>query len=184
MQLTVMVTHGGPHPAEKWADRTANDIVQIADDVADDIKAAAYALRAELIAVLMGEHARVQEEERRCLADDHEHLVTKLDPAEHAARAVEKVLDKGMASSWGEHFKRPEVRHHVHQTLHQHFGSSMDIERSWHADRNPHTEAAKAYRAARDAHGPHMVHNTQHWYRPGGDLDPAKDLDPTNKMGK
>ena len=45
------------------------------------------------------------------------------------------------------HFAQPDVQEHIVQVLGSHFASSQHIERSWHADRNPTTDQAKAFKA-------------------------------------
>jgi len=103
--------------------------------------------------VLEKHHAIVQKHERDELADDHERLATELKPEDyHVDEAVAAVISAAAGTVFADHFAKPEIKDYLHRLLAQHFQTSMDVDRSWHADRNPDVDVAKAYRKARTEH--------------------------------
>jgi hypothetical protein len=178
MQVRFMSTDGGPHPADKWAEITVAyilDLIEVDDNSATPAAMQARRerrdLRGKIQSILEGHHGTVQESERGKLSTEgHDRLKGTIDPAEHP---LDKMTDdivsaaEGM-SIIGPHFQKPEVRTAIRGLIGNHFATSMDIERSWHADRNQDHPVARAYRAARAAHGAEVVHSHIENYLPGG----------------
>jgi hypothetical protein len=71
----------------------------------------------------------------------------------------------------GEHFAKPEVQVALAGLIGSHFATAMDIERSWHADKNADHPEARAYRAARTAHGAANVHAHIQNHRQSGKVE-------------
>ena len=166
MQIGVMKTNFGPHPASKWADTTADQIVTVDPSASEDQLQAGNVLRDKLVDVLEKHHALVQKHERDELADDDERVATELKPEDyHVAEAVAAVIAVAAGTAFAAHFAKPEIVDYLHRLLTQHFQTSMDVERSWHADRNPDADVAQAYRKARTEHGSHLAHHFIHHYR-------------------
>jgi hypothetical protein len=178
MQVRFMSTDGGPHPADKWAEITVAyilDLVEVDDNSATPAAMQARRerrdLRTKIQSILEGHHAKVQEAERGKLATEgHERLKGIIDPTEHP---LDQMADDIVAATdgmslIGPHFHKPEVRKAIVSLLGNHFSTSMDIERSWHSDRNQDHPVARAYRAARAAHGAEVVHSHIQNYLPGG----------------
>lgn len=166
MQVGVMITNGGPHPPDKWAEMTANQIVQVSPTADSPMAIAARALEAKIKDALEGHHARVQTIERDLLDKDEERLAAMIDPSRHLDIAVKAVVDAANGTMWQTHFAEPQIQEYVKRLLAQHFATVMDIERDWFARRHPHKAICKAYRTARDAHGAAHVHATINRYRP------------------
>lgn len=145
--MKLLVTDGGPHPADKWADTTASEIcalIQIEDN-SDSIEAmnsriGKRDLEQRLFAYFMAHHTRVQGDERLLLQKiGMEHAESPLDPVQHL-QSEPDALDPELAaifagSSFAEHFGKPEVINVVNKIIVQHTGDVMHIERRWHADR-------------------------------------------------
>jgi len=146
----IMITNGGAHPAGKWAEATAARIIQTGIPGMGDAPAGARKFEIAIIELLEGHHAAVQEGERGKIAEiGHDRLLHPLDPNEH--RSIEQVADEIIAASKGAalepHFAAPEVRQYVLDCIATDFGTSIQVERRYHADRNPGTDQAKAFRA-------------------------------------
>jgi hypothetical protein len=176
MQVGIMVTNGGPHSADKWAVTTAGQILQsvFSVDAADTVGARKFEMAC--LDILLPHHEKVQTGERGKLAKDGmKRLATPIDPREYCDVAVQeiaaaaqkigkiKVPDPDMSGETkevdlGEHFANPEVQQKLAGLIGAHFATAMDIERSWHADKNADDQEAKAYSAARAAHGGGNVH--------------------------
>lgn len=159
MLAGVLITNGGPHSADKWADITVDQIVQVSPTASAEMRMEANVLRVNLKAVVSQLHASVMSGERTLLdADGDGRLGSPLDPTELREDAVAAVVNAAKDTAWAEHFAKPDVQEYLGRLLMQHFCSIMDIERSWHADRHPDSDAAKAYKQARDTHGAQHVH--------------------------
>ena len=153
----IMVTENGPHSAEYWARTTAEQIVQ---------GSGATEIRDALIGVLTPHYERVQVSERELLEDDSERLADPLDAHEFTLRgAVSDVMDVANASASSAHFKQKHVQEYVSRLIAQHLSTATEVERSWHADRNPNDPVVRAYRAAKRKHAPGQIHNHIDNYR-------------------
>lgn len=153
MQVGIMVTNGGPHPADKWADVTTEaicDLIQIAaDSVTPEALAARKAkrdLRAQLFDVFNEHHGAVQASEQnltkkiKTIAQAADHVASPLDPLSYLDSTMVKVNAVLAATPFAAHFAKPEVQQAIVQIVGQHTVDVMHIERRWHQDR---TSAAK-----------------------------------------
>lgn len=148
MQVGVMVTNGGPHSAEKWAETTASHIVTIAENIAGEKRGAAIKLQAAVIDILEGHHNTVQACERdRCKVHGVARLQHDMTPDDHVnvAEVVDEIISASAGTPWEADFKSPEFAAALSATLTDHFMQSAFIERSWHADRNAGTPEAQAF---------------------------------------
>lgn len=157
MKVKVMVTNGGPHPPEKWSEQTAEQLVDViqVEPTYPNYEAALQqknVLKDKFMAALTPHHTKVQGKERGHLSTKgSEHLASDLDPNEYLDEAVAAVNAAVKGSMFEEHFAKPLVQIFIKSTLAGHFASAMHIERSWHADRNPDDQHARAYRAQHSA---------------------------------
>lgn len=162
MAFGIMITNGGPHPADYWAETTAErfvSLVQVAEGSDSELARAARAdkrkFRETLITLLEGYHDKIQKAERAALKQHgHARLTHDLSPREH--QEIEHVADAVIRATKGtvfeEHFKRPDVRKLVEDALETDFRTVMFIDRDWHAAAHPHTDEAKHWRRTRHGH--------------------------------
>ena len=143
----VMVTNGGPHPPDFWAQATAEHIAPINPDMTGQRRRLALRLQAAIEDALLPHHTTVQEAERSALSADAAHMLTPLDPEPHLDEAVAAVQAASKGTEWEAHFLDPEVVAEMRQQIGIHFATAQHIERSWEADRDPSHPAAVAFRA-------------------------------------
>lgn len=156
MSTRILVTNGGPHSADKWAEATASHIVDIADHIAGERRGAAIKLQAAIIDILTTHHTTVQSGERdKILADGHPRLQADLDPGQHLSidDVVAEIIGAAQGTQWESDFNAPETPAHIKALLTQHFATSMHIERSWHADRNPGAAESVLFRSTHNLVG-------------------------------
>lgn len=142
----VMITNGGPHSAEKWADMTGEHIFPIdANAMAADRLIQARKLQVAIIEALVPHHHGIQTVERGKLhvAGDA-HLDTPYTPEDTAADALESVLKILDGSPWDKRGDETWQRV-VLGELSTHFATSQNIERQWHCRRNQKSDVAKAW---------------------------------------
>lgn len=150
MITSILVTDGGPHPAEKWAEATASHIVQIGEHVVGAELARARRFELTVMDILEGHHDCVQTGERGTLGSvGHDRLLHPFDCCEHVSveDAVVQIIAASAGTSFAHHFSTDEVRTYLTELLTSHFHTSMSIERSWHAGCNPETPQAQAFLA-------------------------------------
>ena len=137
-----MITNGGPHPPEKWADMTLRPIADlIVIEPTAPVQAAVdkSEFEAALFRLLVDLHQQMQRHERDML---REHGDARLsapfddahDRAGYTASRISELAQR--LPRFAAHFDKPEVRAAVYAIAGQHFSDSMQIERSWHADKN------------------------------------------------
>lgn len=178
MQIMMMKTNGGPHPAGKWAIVTAGQIMRSVFGVDNAEAASQRKLELAILDVFEKHHDKVQTHERGKITEHGiDRLTHPLEPAEHiddtladfmnacktvgpieAARLADDPDVGSRTVDVAAHFAKPEVARQIKLIIGGHTSASMGIERSWHADRNADHPVARAYRAARHEHGPHLAH--------------------------
>jgi len=140
--MRAMITNGGPHPADRWAEVTTDAIlglIQVADDSDTSEATMARQAKRDLRPVLFGifneHHYGVQQHERGTLAKESKSTLAKtLNVAQHMT--ITQEVDAALAATpFAAHFAKPEVATVVHNIIGQHTADVMHIERRWHADR-------------------------------------------------
>lgn len=143
-----MITNGGAHPADKWADLSVDEIVALLVDANPDAntpealaaRQAKRDIRAALFPIFNDHHSRLQAHEQGNLskhktiaaAMDHAHA---LDPHPHIPSTLEKVNAVLAATPFSAYFARPDVQSHLYRVIGQHSADIMHIERRYHVDR-------------------------------------------------
>lgn len=154
MITSFLITDGGPHSSEKWAEATASHIIQIGEHIAGDELARARRFELTLIDILEGHHCTVQDGERGAI-DEHGHdrLLHHCDCSHHVdvEGVLNEIVEAAASTSFATHFARPEVRVYLRDMLGTHFNSSIHVERCWHADRNPVAPQSQQYMAIHHA---------------------------------
>jgi len=193
MQVGILTTNDGLHSADKWALTTTGQIMQAVFSTAAAETIGARKFELELLDILAPHYDKVQKHERGKI-EEHgmERLSQPVDPREHCDAVVADIVSAAVKIGvvavpdlekppihaedgkpvyhmkdvdLGEHLGRPEARAALAGMVGAHFASAMDIERSWHADRNADHPEARAYRKARTEHGAAHVHAHIHRYR-------------------
>lgn len=131
MQAILMITNGGAHAPDYWARVTASQIIKIGGQAPAATLRDAEKLEQKIIEILTPHHAKVQEHEKNAIASDGPACQAHL----HVDDPVDEIIEAAQGSTFADHFNRPEVRDYLARVVHEHFRTSMDIERSWHADR-------------------------------------------------
>lgn len=155
MQVGVLKTDGGPHPAEKWARMTAwmlsNHLIDVDENASSPravaIREARDELNQNLYKVLKEHHVNVQNGERAALKEQGPvRLSQPLRQSEEARDAavaehvdVDALVDAVVAEAKVHpevfaHYSKDETKDAIKQQLSRDFASVMDVERGWHAD--------------------------------------------------
>ncbi len=141
----VMITNGGPHPAERWAQGTAEHIIQIPSSIVGERLIAAQEFRQRVQRALVPHHAGVQQNEREKLLADIEHLLKPLDPEPFLDAVLREVQDAAKGTEWEAAFAEPDRLAAIRHEIAIHFRTVQHIERSWHADARPDHPVVKLW---------------------------------------
>ena len=150
--MQILITNGGPHPAEKWAAATAKmicNLIQIdpQSSVAAQANADKSAFESAITQRLIAMHHKIQAQERTALSDDAAHINSPIDPRPFANQAVTEVASAAANTLFEPDFARPEVRAFVFETTGQIYLDSIVVERKWFADAKPNDPHVQAYLA-------------------------------------
>ena len=153
MIIGILTTDNGAHSATKWAEATSTHIVSIADGISGEKKTSALKLQAAVIDLLVNAHSDVQSGERGRIAADPSVINTMLDAAAHVSipQLISNIIDAGKSTPWEADMATPAFSEQLDLVLRNHLHTSMHIERSWHADSNPDTPHAQAFRSTYNA---------------------------------
>lgn len=150
-----MITNGGPHPADKWADVTTDTLVELIEVKEDSntpesalARQAKRDLRTALFKIFNAHHEGVQKHHREHLTKHvkgakaaSEHAGSPIDVRPHMSVLVE--VDAVFAESpFAAHFAQAEVKKIVHSIVGQHTANAIDVERKWHKDRHEAVKGA------------------------------------------
>lgn len=156
MITSILKTDGGPHPVEKWAEATANHIIQIGEHLSGAELTRARRFELTIMDILEGHHGTIQSGERQQIQHvGNDRLLHDCDCEHHICveEAVDEIIEASKNTVFETHFANPEVKTYLINLLNQHFNTSMFVERAWHADKNPNTVQAKEFKA-KWGHGP------------------------------
>lgn len=147
----ILITNGGAHEPSKWAEVTASSIIDLIEiDPSADRKYSTAKRKCEiaLLDVLEEHHGRVQASEKTKLQASAARFAEAIDPSEHLEEATKAAVAVFAGTEFQDHFDKGEVQEVVASIIAGHMASIQDIERQWHADRNPSIAAGQAYKAA------------------------------------
>jgi hypothetical protein len=144
-----MITNGGPHPADKFADMSTDDIMDLLVDANPDADTPAAAaarqakrdLRPILFNIFNGHHERVQKHEHGHLTTNvkkheaREHAHSRIDVTPHMG-VMDEVFAALAETPFAEHFAQPHVREVLKQIIGRDTANAMHLERRYHADRH------------------------------------------------
>jgi hypothetical protein len=142
-----MITNGGDHPAELWAQATAEHLLPIAPNMTGKRLRAAQALQNKVADAIEPHHQGVKDVEQKKLDADAAQIMVEPNAEEHIDDAVAAVLACFAGTEWSDKPNDPAYVAMVRTEVGVHFRTSQLIAKSWHADRNPTHPAAIAFKA-------------------------------------
>ena len=159
MQTGILITNNGTHSAEDWGYSSASMLL-IALEVdpnsasATKIEMAKDAIRGPLAKVFEKHHdAIISFEKQKLASGDHTRLTANLDATEATdiEQGVKDIMDV-IRPLLAQFTKDPaaseaEVVNHIRSRLHMDLRTAQQVERSWHADKNPSLDESKKFRA-------------------------------------
>ena len=157
MQVGILKTDGGPHPADKWARMTAlmltNHLIDVdensSSDLAIEMREARDELNLKVYRILKLHHMHVQSSERGAIqAQGDARLACATGPDEHVCidDVVTAVVDEAsLHPVLAAHFAKAETQEAIRAQLERDFGAVVKIERDWHAEGHSVDATGKAH---------------------------------------
>lgn len=134
MQPKVMITDGGPHPADKWAELSVSDILSIQGE--SETAQAGRKLELKLLDVFEDWYQGVLNDERdqiHTLGDGY--LTLPCNGDEHSTDVlIRDVLNAAKGTQFEAHFARPDYAERIKAVVRHHVALLQDVESGWHAD--------------------------------------------------
>jgi hypothetical protein len=142
----VLVTEGGPHPAEDWARITCEDLVPL-DGLATGLLASGMILRGRIIEILTQHYADQQEDERNKLRDNPAQYDAELAEISDFGHVFAELQAAASGTPWEGHITGTEVIDAIRTVLGDHVRHMRHVERLCRADAHPTEPLGQAYRA-------------------------------------
>lgn len=143
----LMVTDGGPHPADKWAVMTGEHIFPIDPKADSERLIDARKVQMKIIEALLPHHHANMEAERGNLKTKGDaHLTAPYAPEDAAKAALAEIVSILKGTPWEAKTIDPDWLRIVEGELATHFATAQNIERQWHCHRSK-TPAAKQWLA-------------------------------------
>lgn len=135
----MMITSEGKHPASKWAELAADEIVEISAEAPTTLMKEAMGFRSQLVALMTTHHQHMMDHEQEEITAGRHDLNLPYATEHHAIKAVEEICKLAKGMSFAEHFKQEHVRRHLEEVCNRNFKSAKLVERHHY-----HSEKAKA----------------------------------------
>lgn len=156
MDVRSYATSSGPHPAGTYALMAVDQIIQVEPTAAPELMAAGLMLKARLLTAFTPIFQDCVDAERAAIAETSARLNAAMNPMPFMDRAYVKLVEAVEAGPFRDHFARTLTRSDgsevsvlaVHaQTLANHFGTCIHIERAWWADHHPDDSQSAIFKA-------------------------------------
>lgn len=145
--VAVLTTDFGPHPAEKWAQVTVDQLLPADAPTAQANVRAHARLKADFLDILTKHHADAQTHEQGLLEKDGE---DHFDSGHHGPTDLDNLMGeltaKAAGTPWESWLANEEFRSAIREVVTDHTHGVRHVERCWHADNNPHLAKGQAYR--------------------------------------
>jgi hypothetical protein len=138
-QLRLLVTPGGKHPPEKWAELAADEIVMISEQAPKTLVQEARAFRDKLVERFTHHHKVMMEHEQEQIAAGHHDLDLPYETESYAEKVRDEICDKlAKGTSFAEHFMQNHVKTWVEGICNKYFKSAKMVERQhFHSEKKP-----------------------------------------------
>lgn len=137
----LLVTNEGKHPASKWAELAADDIVEISAQAPTTLMKEAMELRRTLIDLLTRHHQHMMDHEQAQIKAGKHDLDLPYETEEHADNVTDEICGLSQGTSFGEHFKQDHVRAYINGVCNKYFKSAKLVERHHYHSVKAHAEA-------------------------------------------
>lgn len=129
-QLKMIVTSGGKHPASKWAELAADEIIHVSSQAPDALVREAQDFRARLVKEFTRHHQAMMDHEQAEIKAGRHDLSLPYQTEDYAKEVRESIcgtLAKG--TNFADHFQKQNVQEWVEGICNKYFKSAKMVER-------------------------------------------------------
>ncbi len=124
----MMITSTGKHPAEKWAELAADEIIEISDEAPETKVKEAKEFREKLIEMLAVHHQYMMDDEQKRIKAGKHDLNLPYETEEYTKKVVAEICDLAEGYSFEEYIV--DVREELEAVCNRNFKSAKLVERS------------------------------------------------------
>jgi hypothetical protein len=130
MQFNMIVTNNGKHPAAKWAEMAANELIDIGSQSPDALIKEANTLKVASTAIFEKHHQVMMDHEQdNVLAGKHD-MDLPYDSEAQAKLATAEIVTAAKGTSFVDFFNRADTQAKIEKLCNHYFKSAMLVERS------------------------------------------------------
>lgn len=139
MQMKMMITPGGKHPAYKWAQYAADEIIDISAQAPETLLREAMDFRGRLANVLTGHHQFMMDDEQNQIKAGNTALDLPYVTEAYAKKVSAEICDQlAKGTSFANHFAQNHVGEWVEGICNKYFKSAKMVERQHFHTENSH----------------------------------------------
>jgi len=139
----MLITSGGKHPANKWAEHAADEIVSISEQAPQLLLREAREFRAKLIGLFTKHNQCMMDHEQEQIQAGKHHPDLPYETEDYASKVRDEVCGLAVGSSFAEHFQQEHVRAWVEGICNKYFKSVKMVERQHFHTENAATKNRK-----------------------------------------
>jgi hypothetical protein len=126
----MMITTTGKHPALKWAELAADEIIEISENAPTTKIQEAREFRNKLVSMLEVNHQEMMDHEQDEIKAGRHDMNLPYKTEKYAEKVVKKICALTKGYSFEEHFVTPETHQFLETVLNRNFKSAKLVERS------------------------------------------------------
>lgn len=132
----MMITPEGKHPAAKWAELAADEIIDISSKAPSTLMSEAMDFRRKLVEMMTHHHQTAMDDEQAKIATGSHDMNMPYETEVHALKVVDEIVGLAQNYSFAPHFKQDAVCAHLGEVCNRNFKSAKLVERShFHSER-------------------------------------------------
>lgn len=135
----ILITNDGKHPASKWAELAADEIIDISAQAPTTLMREAMDFRAQLVDLLTDKIQYMMDFEQTQLNAGKDELDLPYESGEQVDKLTDDICVLAKGTSFGDHFEKDDVHQYLKAVCEKFFQSAMLVERLYH-----HSEKAQA----------------------------------------
>lgn len=124
-----MITTEGKHPASKWADIAADEIIEISSEAPETKINEAKEFRVKLHNMLTNCHQVMMDHEQEWIKAGKHDLNLPYETEVYAEKVVKEICDLAKGTSFESHFAQSHVQAHLNEVCNRNFKSAKLVER-------------------------------------------------------
>ncbi len=126
----LMITPTGKHPASKWGELAANEIIEISDDAPETRVQEAREFREKLIGMLTKHHQVMMDHEQKQIKEGKHDLNQPYETEEYSSKVVDEICDLAAGYSFAKYFESQDIHKNLETICNRNFKSAKLVERS------------------------------------------------------